>query len=111
MKPVFPVFQYVINYDYISKVLCINKENVALHCNGKCYLKNELAKSSESDTTSKDKETKTNTSIEILFFKNIDTIQFEKDHFLSFTKINSRYSNLYFYLKNSYTFHPPSFSA
>jgi hypothetical protein len=33
-----------INYDYISKVLCINKDKPELKCNGKCHLMKELAK-------------------------------------------------------------------
>jgi hypothetical protein len=35
---------YAINYDYISKVLCINKDKPELKCNGKCHLMKELAK-------------------------------------------------------------------
>jgi hypothetical protein len=34
----------VFNYDYIVDVLCINKKNVALQCNGKCHLKQQLSK-------------------------------------------------------------------
>jgi hypothetical protein len=40
---------YAINYDYISKVLCINKDKPELKCNGKCHLMKELAKASEDD--------------------------------------------------------------
>lgn len=38
LRPVLPLFEYLIEQDYIAEFLCINKENVALECNGKCYL-------------------------------------------------------------------------
>ncbi len=44
LKPILPVIEYAINYDYISKVLCVNKEKPKLQCNGKCHLTKELAK-------------------------------------------------------------------
>lgn len=40
--------EYVLDYEYISKVLCVNKEKPALKCNGKCHLMKQLA--NESDT-------------------------------------------------------------
>ncbi|MBP4140542.1 hypothetical protein J3S90_01855 [Flavobacterium sp. P4023] len=49
IKPILPVLEYVVNYDYISKVLCINKDKPMMHCNGKCHLMKELAKASESE--------------------------------------------------------------
>lgn len=33
---------YFANKDYIATVLCINKENKAMHCDGKCYLKQKM---------------------------------------------------------------------
>lgn len=39
-----PYVEYVFNYDYISKVLCINKEEPKKNCNGKCYLKKQILK-------------------------------------------------------------------
>jgi len=48
-KPAFPVIEYVVQYEYISKVLCENKARPELHCNGKCHLMKELAKASEAE--------------------------------------------------------------
>ena len=48
-KPVFPVIDYAFNYDYISKVLCVNKNKPEMKCNGKCHLMKELAKASEGE--------------------------------------------------------------
>ena len=38
LRPVLPVFEYVINKDYIAEYLCVNKDKPMLNCNGKCYL-------------------------------------------------------------------------
>jgi len=68
VKPVLPVMEYFVNYDYITKELCINKDKKNLHCNGKCHLKNKLAEAS--DTAEKslpDKKSKP-AQIEVLFF-------------------------------------------
>ena len=49
VKPSFPIIDYVVNYEYISKELCENKAKPELHCNGKCHLMKELAKASEAE--------------------------------------------------------------
>lgn len=51
LKPLVPLMDYAVNYEYISTTLCINKTKPELHCNGKCYLSKELAKSSKEDSS------------------------------------------------------------
>ncbi|HBR10689.1 hypothetical protein HX13_20015 [Chryseobacterium sp. P1-3] len=51
LKPLVPLMDYAVNYEYISTTLCINKTKPELHCNGKCYLSKELAKSSQEDSS------------------------------------------------------------
>lgn len=46
-RPLIPLVEYAVNYDYISQALCINKNKPDLHCNGKCYLSKELAKTAD----------------------------------------------------------------
>lgn len=107
-KPVLPLVEYAVNYEYISKVLCINKEKPAMHCNGKCHLMKELAKASENEKPLSDKKVTAHES-ETLFFQEI------KDCFTAvlFTvtqpKNNSHYHNLYAYLNSTAAFHPPTF--
>ena len=55
IRPVVPFFEYAFNYEYISEVLCINKINVPLKCNGKCYLKDQLT-SVNKQSESKEKQ-------------------------------------------------------
>ncbi|SDF30803.1 hypothetical protein SAMN04487992_11128 [Cellulophaga baltica] len=45
--------EYVFNYDYISEVLCINKDKPELNCNGKCYLMTKLAEESKANDANK----------------------------------------------------------
>lgn len=52
LRPIAPLVEYVINYDYISKVLCINKDKPELSCNGKCHLMKKLAQQQEDDFNS-----------------------------------------------------------
>ena len=44
VKPLWPIVEYVANYDYIVEVLCVNKDRPELNCDGKCYLAQQLAK-------------------------------------------------------------------
>ena len=32
------VADFLLNEDYITKVLCVNKDKPAMKCNGKCHL-------------------------------------------------------------------------
>jgi hypothetical protein len=50
-RPLIPLVEYAVNYDYISKVLCVNKSKPELHCNGKCYLSKEIAKTNDTDSS------------------------------------------------------------
>ncbi len=45
--PFLPVFDYLIHYDYISTVLCENKDKPILTCNGKCYLEKQVSKAND----------------------------------------------------------------
>ncbi len=47
----FIILNYQVNKDYISNVLCENKEKKAMHCEGKCHLKKELDKEQKSEST------------------------------------------------------------
>ena len=42
-----------LNKDFISTVLCINKEIPAMHCEGKCQLKLELQKEEQNNSDTK----------------------------------------------------------
>lgn len=53
IRPLLPYLDYLVNYEYISKVLCINKEKPMSSCNGKCYLSQQLKQAQESEKQDK----------------------------------------------------------
>jgi len=56
---------YAVNYDYISKVLCVNKSRPEVRCNGKCQLVKELAKASETEKPASQNDKKAFSPIEL----------------------------------------------
>lgn len=44
VRPVMPLVEYYLNYDYISQELCENKDKPYLECNGYCYVEKQLKK-------------------------------------------------------------------
>ncbi|MEN9981498.1 MAG: hypothetical protein RL542_1285 [Bacteroidota bacterium] len=108
LKPILPVVDYIVNYEYISKVLCENKAKPMMHCNGKCHLMKELAKAAETENP-KSSDKKQNTPIqEVLFFKEIKSFSIVSFSFSTENKINSSYLELYSYLNTNSVFHPPT---
>ncbi|NQY68554.1 MAG: hypothetical protein HRT72_12645 [Flavobacteriales bacterium] len=49
VKPAAPFIDYVLRYDHISKVLCINKDIPESTCNGKCFLSQQIKKAAEAE--------------------------------------------------------------
>ena len=49
VRPLIPIIEYHVNYDYIVNILCENKDRPYLECNGKCYLKKQLRKINHSN--------------------------------------------------------------
>lgn len=45
-RPLLPYIDYMINRDYITKNLCVEKDNPDNTCHGKCHLQEQLNKSS-----------------------------------------------------------------
>lgn len=108
LKPIFPVVEYVVNYDYISKVLCENKAKPVLKCNGKCHLMKQLAKESESEKPLSSNK-KALQEIEILFFQNIDFQCCNVLGLVISSKNTPNYINHYTFQDINFIFHPPSF--
>ncbi len=49
VKPLWPITEYIINYDYIVINLCENRDRPQLQCDGKCYLAKMFAEKSKDD--------------------------------------------------------------
>ena len=111
LKPISPVLEYIINYDYIANVLCENKNKPQLKCNGKCHLMKELAKASESEKpiSSDKKSSFAFGDNEVLFLESIQEVAFGIDFCSSYLEISTHYSNLYDFSFNPKFLHPPIF--
>jgi hypothetical protein len=109
LKPVLPVVDYVVNYEYITKVLCINKAKPKLQCNGKCHLMKELAKASENETPISSNKKIASHEFEVLFFEEIKSFKITSIYFEEKQNTISNYSNSYFYLNSDSVFRPPIF--
>ena len=108
VKPVFPVLEYAVNYDYIVENLCVNKAKPEMKCNGKCHLMKQLAKDSESENNdSKDKKSLTSSEFEVLFFEKGFELKITEPFFFREKKINASYNNNYVYHNVVLFFHPP----
>ncbi|AWM14273.1 hypothetical protein DI487_10680 [Flavobacterium sediminis] len=110
IKPVIPILDYVVNYDYIKNELCVNKDKPQLHCNGKCHLAKELGKASEQGKSqSNDKKENYHLESEILFYQNLRNFQFLAFIKTSLKEDNFYYSDTYQFTFSDKAFHPPLF--
>ncbi len=108
LKPVFPCLEYIINYDYIVKELCVNRDKPKMACNGKCHLMKELAKASEKEAPISSDKKNAHHEFEVLFFEDKNYSLSLNQEFSTESKLNSEYSNLYFYQDSILVFHPPT---
>jgi hypothetical protein len=104
-RPVLPVMQYIINYDYIVAELCENKAKPGMHCNGKCHLKKELAKAAETEKPLSQKKVQVSEA-EVLFFQNIILVIPAEVSIITSQNV-SVYANLYSFQNGYSYFHPP----
>lgn len=104
LRPIAPFVEYVINYDYISKVLCINKDKPAMSCNGKCHLVKKLQQQEEDDFNSLSiyMEEYPIGFVEILMLSEKNNNTYLKEN------IPFSFSQNYSYLFYGDVFHPPT---
>jgi hypothetical protein len=108
LRPVLPVAEYAVNYGYISKELCVNKNKPKLHCNGKCHLMKELAKASEQEKPVSEKKSGEHPA-EVLFLEPIAELKIAGVEYTVYPRQSFFYSNLYTHTGYESVFHPPSF--
>lgn len=103
LRPIAPFVEYAINYDYISKVLCINKDKPALQCNGKCQLMQKLEQQQDDDFKSLRivSEDYPIGFVEVFLVSN-------KTLFIEKIKSNYWFSKSYTFLFSQRIFHPPT---
>jgi len=107
-RPLIPLMEYAVNYDYISTVLCINKSKPELHCNGKCYVSKELSKTNDSDSSPLNKTKSSGQKVlDICTLPEITGIQ--KTEKLLHQNFNFLYETAYSFLFLKPIFKPPVF--
>lgn len=107
-RPLIPLAEYAVNYDYISKVLCINKSRPEVHCNGKCYLSKELAKTNDTDPSPLNKTKNSGQKILDTYIPSgiTEVTITEKIPFFNFS---FAYEDAYSFLFLKHIFRPPVF--
>lgn len=112
LKPIYPVLEYVLQYDYISTTLCKNTNKPELKCNGKCHLVSELAKTANDEKPVKsDKKNNFKQITQVLFCQDIEVLVLGQIYYHNITSFGDNYANLYFHTADCFVFRPPIFSA
>lgn len=105
LRTAMPILDYAVNYHYISTQLCENRARPEFRCNGKCYLKKEILKSSENQNAKESKVQIKNVDVFVMS----EITDFKAD-FLIEKKVENNFQkcfNLLFKSFNESVFHPP----
>lgn len=105
LKPLAPMIDYVIRYDYISQELCVNTDKPELHCNGKCYVGQEIAKNQQHNSNHQE-VSKAPLIAEHFINENILTFNNFGFNDGSLLMVEHK-DDLYFYNPHFSVFHPP----
>ncbi|MCJ8152501.1 hypothetical protein MKJ01_01850 [Chryseobacterium sp. SSA4.19] len=107
-RPLAPLVEYAVNYQYISEVLCINKSNPEFHCNGKCYLSKQVAKTNDTESSPLHKiKNSGQTLLDIYILPEITAIR--NSGKISFFNFRFTYTADYSFLFLKHIFRPPVF--
>jgi hypothetical protein len=97
---------YALNKQFIASVLCENKAKPVMHCNGKCHLRKQLAKASETPESQNDKGV--SKTITIDYFEELNAWVF--DAFTMPLTYSYNYANSRILVGfHANIFHPPAF--
>lgn len=107
LRPVLPLFEYVINKDYIAEFLCINQDKAELQCNGKCYLMQRLT---EQNNEKKENLPKIAMEEYPIGFVKLLSVNTSTEQMHSNTSYNY-YQNQYSFIYSDTCFHPPNFCS
>lgn len=78
-KPMWPVLDYLANYDYIVNTLCENRDKPEMECNGKCHLSKELAKEAGADDKNPLNKTSKTEIPQVIISENINEYMFASE--------------------------------
>ncbi|MFT0714709.1 hypothetical protein [Flagellimonas lutimaris] len=108
VKPLWPIMEYVANYEYISEVLCKNKNKPELQCNGKCYLAQQLEEQQKDSDRNPFGDQRSKTEIQAMdFFQPIPSVDLSLQFQTCITPSGYYYQDLPTSLFVSDIPHPP----
>lgn len=96
IKPMYPVLDYMVNYNYIATQLCENINKPVLDCNGKCYVVNKI----ENTQNQSEHSLIPKVEFEKYTFKNLTLTLTTNSEIITF----NRKTNFYYLEKNSEPF-------
>lgn len=102
IRPLLPILEYYANYEYISEVLCINKDKPMSTCNGKCYLNQQLKKAQESEKQDKNIPTVKQERIPMII------CNYESTKFVVRNSSSQKYNVFYQFSIKDLTIKPPT---
>lgn len=103
----WPVLDYMANYDYIVNTLCENRDKPELECNGKCHLSKELAKEAGADDTNPQNKTSKTEIPQIIISELIQEYVFVSENDFPSSEKSGYKPNLNSFLFISRILHPP----
>ena len=102
IRPLLPYLDYFVNYEYISEVLCINKEKPMSTCNGKCYLSQQLKEAQQTEKQDKKTPTVEQERIPMIVYNS------ELPKFLIIVSEAKKYFQFYRFLIKDLSISPPT---
>ncbi|WP_412850333.1 hypothetical protein ACL0VS_11055 [Chryseobacterium sp. PMSZPI] len=104
LRPVLPLVNYAVNYDYIVKNLCENRNVPQSTCKGKCYVEKELAKTEKQSTNS---QTVKIAGLDVFISHDILSCLSQQESRILVDSPHSNYFDFYTAEHFSRIFHPP----
>ncbi|WP_228444862.1 hypothetical protein [Chryseobacterium echinoideorum] len=104
IRPVLPLINYVVNYDYIVENLCENRAVENSYCKGKCYVAKEFSKTEKQSLNSQ------NIKIAGLdVFVSNEILTLTETHFVASESVKLYINNSFLYHSQYFSriFHPP----
>jgi hypothetical protein len=104
LRPVLPLINYAVNYDYIVKNLCENRNVPQSTCKGKCYVEKELAKTEKQSNNNQNSKI---AGLDVFLSNEILSFSYKNQSDISVKNPNSDYINFHTSEYFSRIFHPP----
>ncbi|EJL76206.1 hypothetical protein [Chryseobacterium populi] len=104
VRPVLPLVNYAVNYDYIVKNLCENRNIPQSTCKGKCYVAKELAKTEKQSNNSR---TIKISVLDVFLSNEILSFSHKHESDILIKTLNIGYFNFHLSEYSTRIFHPP----